>query len=217
MQDLNALLCEALLAEAQQLLGQHFSDGRVGAAEARVEAAAARDLQASHAALDTVREEAATVGRQLLPLRSPAALATLLQAELLYPARIPIGGGASAASATDVTFLNAVKFLASKALGELVVEVIPRGTTKQNNPHGLKYTGDKRYFFKFVDFRQMVALATDKREALADIALKLAPFRLNYADYTERMTVRHHPECPAPPYFTRTLAKSEIRTLGLEP
>ena len=89
MEDLNALVCEALLAKAQQLLGQHSSDGRVGAAEARVEAAAARDLQASHAALDSVREEAATVGRQLLPLRSPAALATLLQAELLYPFGTP--------------------------------------------------------------------------------------------------------------------------------
>ena len=89
MEDLNALVCEALLAEAQQLLDQHSSEGRVGAAEARVEAAAARDLQASRAALDTVREEAATVGRQLLPLRSPAALATLLQAELLYPLGTP--------------------------------------------------------------------------------------------------------------------------------
>ena len=36
-----------------------------------------------------VHEEAATVGRQLLPLRSPAELATLLQAELLYPPGTP--------------------------------------------------------------------------------------------------------------------------------
>ena len=80
---LNAIVCEALLAEARQhLLSEGLSKG---AAEGRVEAAAVRELQASHAAL----EEAATVGRQLLPLRSPAELATLLQAELLYPPGTP--------------------------------------------------------------------------------------------------------------------------------
>ena len=83
MELLNAIVCEALLAEARQhLLSEGLSKG---AAEGRVEAAAVRELQASHAAL----EEAATVGRQLLPLRSPAELAMLLQAELLYPPGTP--------------------------------------------------------------------------------------------------------------------------------
>ena len=48
-----------------------------------------RELHAAHAALDSVREEAAAVGRQLLPLRSPAELMALLQSELLYPLGTP--------------------------------------------------------------------------------------------------------------------------------
>ena len=36
-----------------------------------------------------MREEAAAVGRQLLPLRSPAELVALLQSELLYPLGTP--------------------------------------------------------------------------------------------------------------------------------
>lgn len=95
-----------------------------------------------------------------------------------------------------MTFLNIAKFLQVKDLGELIIEMIPR-TIPKDNAHGLKHTGDKRYFFKFVDFRPVVALSADKQEALGSIALKLAPFRLNYQDYTERMTVGSAPQCPA--------------------
>ena len=87
MAALNAIVCEALLAEAFQHLPT--SARSASATPHVVEAAAVRELQAAHAALGTVREEAATVGRQLLPLRSPAELATLLQAELLYPPGTP--------------------------------------------------------------------------------------------------------------------------------
>ena len=87
MAALNAIVCEALLAEAFQHLPT--SARSASATPHVVEAAAVRELQAAHAALGTVREEAATVGRQLLPLRSAAELATLLQAELLYPPVTP--------------------------------------------------------------------------------------------------------------------------------
>ena len=87
MAALNAIVCEALLAEAFQHLPT--SARSASATPHVVEAAAVRELQAAHAALGTVREEAATVGRQLLPLRSAAELATLLQAELLYPPGTP--------------------------------------------------------------------------------------------------------------------------------
>ena len=87
MAALNAIVCEALLAEASQHLPT--SARSASATPHVVEAAAVRELQAAHAALGTVREEAATVGRQLLPLRSAAELATLLQAELLYPPGTP--------------------------------------------------------------------------------------------------------------------------------
>jgi hypothetical protein len=87
MAALNALVCEQLLAEALQHLP---TSARAAFATPHVaEAAAVRELQAAHSALGTVREEAATVGQQLLPLRSPAELATLLQAELLYPPGTP--------------------------------------------------------------------------------------------------------------------------------
>ena len=87
MAALNALVCEQVLAEALQHLP---TSARAAFATPHVaEAAAVRELQAAHSALGTVREEAATVGQQLLPLRSPAELATLLQAELLYPPGTP--------------------------------------------------------------------------------------------------------------------------------
>ena len=87
MAALNAIVCEALLAEAFQHLPT--SARSASATPHVVEAAAVRELQAAHVALGTVREEAATVGRQLLPLRSAAELAALLQAELLYPPGTP--------------------------------------------------------------------------------------------------------------------------------
>ena len=79
MAALNAIVCEALLAEAFQHLPT--SARSASATPHVVEAAAVRELQAAHAALGTVREEAATVGRQLLLLRSAA--------ELLYPPGTP--------------------------------------------------------------------------------------------------------------------------------
>ena len=87
---MEAFLTEMLLAEAQQYLPTATARARPSATVPQVvEAAADRELQAARAALASVREEAAAVGRQLLPLRSPGDLATLLQMELLYPPGTP--------------------------------------------------------------------------------------------------------------------------------
>ena len=87
---MEAFLTEMLLAEAQQYLPTATARARPSATVPQVvEAAADRELQAARAALASVREEAAAVGRQLLPLRSPRDLATLLQMELLYPPGTP--------------------------------------------------------------------------------------------------------------------------------
>ena len=89
MAALNAFVCEQLLAEARQHLPPSAARALSASATPLAEAAAARELQAGRAALASVREEAAAVGQQLLPLRSPAELAILLQVELLYPLGTP--------------------------------------------------------------------------------------------------------------------------------
>ena len=89
-----AWVCEQLLAAARQHMPRMAARPLSTAQAARpffpatpllAEAAEAKELQAAQAALASVRAEAAAVGWQLLPLRSPAELATLLQVELLYP------------------------------------------------------------------------------------------------------------------------------------
>lgn len=82
-------MCELLLAEARQHLPPSAARALSASATPLAEAAAARELQVGRAALASVREEAAAVGQQLLPLRSPAELAILLQVELLYPRGTP--------------------------------------------------------------------------------------------------------------------------------
>ena len=82
-------MCELLLAEARQHLPPSAARALSASATPLAEAAAARELQVGRAALASVREEAAAVGQQLLPLRSPAELAILLQVELLYPLGTP--------------------------------------------------------------------------------------------------------------------------------
>ena len=84
-----AYVCELLLAEARQHLPPSAARALSASATPLAEAAAARELQVGRAALASVREEAAAVGQQLLPLRSPAELAILLQVELLYPLGTP--------------------------------------------------------------------------------------------------------------------------------
>ena len=85
----DAYVCELLLAEARQHLPPSAARALSASATPLAEAAAARELQVGRAALASVREEAAAVGQQLLPLRSPAELAILLQVELLYPLGTP--------------------------------------------------------------------------------------------------------------------------------
>ena len=85
----DASVCELLLAEARQHLPPSAARALSASATPLAEAAAARELQVGRAALASVREEAAAVGQQLLPLRSPAELAILLQVELLYPLGTP--------------------------------------------------------------------------------------------------------------------------------
>ena len=82
-------MCELLLAEARQHLPPSAARALSASATPLADAAAARELQVGRAALASVREEAAAVGQQLLPLRSPAELAILLQVELLYPLGTP--------------------------------------------------------------------------------------------------------------------------------
>ena len=86
----DAYVCELLLAEARQHLPPSAARALSASATPLAEAAAARELQVGRAALASVREEAAAVGQQLLPLRSPAELAILLQVELLYPLGTPL-------------------------------------------------------------------------------------------------------------------------------
>ena len=86
----DAFWCERLLAEAQRFLPTAPTRARPAVMPQHVtEAAAARELQAAQAAITSVNEEAATVGKQLLPLRSAGDLIALLQVELLYPPGTP--------------------------------------------------------------------------------------------------------------------------------
>ena len=91
MRPFEVVVCDELLAEAQRILA-------AGAAPAAAVSRAALPpamLSASGAtrkavaSLAPVYKEAAAIGMQLLPLRSPADILKLAEAELLYPAGVP--------------------------------------------------------------------------------------------------------------------------------
>ena len=79
-----AVVAEQLLAEAQRIFASGPALPPPLAAPAAVPAA--RPLAEAQAALASVHKEAASLGVQLLPLRSPADILKLAEVELLYPA-----------------------------------------------------------------------------------------------------------------------------------
>ena len=88
MESSEAVVCELLLAEAQRLLAGATQQAATPQARPAPPARAIGQ-SAALAALADVRQAATTLGMQLLPLRSPTDLATLLVVSLLYPAGTP--------------------------------------------------------------------------------------------------------------------------------
>ena len=88
MESSEAVVCELLLAEAQRLLAGATQQAATPQARP-APPARAPGQSAALAALADVRQAATTLGMQLLPLRSPTDLATLLVVSLLYPAGTP--------------------------------------------------------------------------------------------------------------------------------
>ena len=88
MESSEAVVCELLLAEAQRLLAGATQQAATPQARP-AQTARAPGQSAALAALADVRQAATTLGMQLLPLRSPTDLATLLVVSLLYPAGTP--------------------------------------------------------------------------------------------------------------------------------
>lgn len=90
---MEAFIIEQLLASAQRFLAaEEAAAAPVAAATTVAEAPPPpppRGLSAAERALLPIQKQAAALGLQLLPLRGPGDIATMLEVELLYPAGTP--------------------------------------------------------------------------------------------------------------------------------
>ena len=90
MQPIEEAVCEQLLAEAQRiLLSGALAADVVSSPAVALAAPGDGQVSAANAMLAPVYNEAARLGLPLLPLRSPADVLKVAEAELLYPVGVP--------------------------------------------------------------------------------------------------------------------------------